>query len=613
MADRLKIERTGDVQLIMMIPVDQLPGRVKDVLKGVKATVGNLYRNREVFDKTGFWFGKDNKWRYELDDSEMVIKPKSLATVIKGYIIPLPGIIEHPTLYKVIPELKNVIMKINENLGSEGIFHPEQRLIEIKHLNKDTIIHEVQHAVNDIVGSKFKGSSPVIESSIIASKLYSGLIKYVKDPTALQFIDEMYQRYLTDPISSAQHLSKKLKKSGIKSEIKAADAIDKVLNELGEERGFEKYMKDPGEMESRLAEARMNMTAEQRKAEPPWETLDKMLMEEIDVKFPDTDVEALKIMDNAVKDGTKLYSGIDPTRAKEILGPFFSKLSKVVTEKMGGKGDISQIKSMLKNQGVTDAEINNLIGGLKGKVTKQEVMDEIKANSTEFRDVILGEQALSREGISDAEYNTRLANRNYEGSTKFESYQEPGAVEGSYREMFVTAPKGEFDPVKTESAKQDMYESMFDGTTKEFDAYRSGWEDGHAQYSDIQNPIVRIRFNEHSVESKRVLFIEEMQGPSEANQAKMPDYLRNRIYNIGVKRTIAYAKENGFDEVAWTKGKTQADRYNLNKQVTEIDVYKDNEGLFHIEGLPVGEDDFVPIRGFLKQEQLAEHIGKTAA
>ena len=69
---------------------------------------------------------------------------------------------------------------------------------------------------------------------------------------------------------------------------------------------------------------------------------------------------------------------------------------------------------------------------------------------------------------------------------------------------------------------------------------------------------------------KEKFFVEEIQGPSPENQAKMPESLRSRIYDIGVKRAIQYAKENGFDEIAWTNGKMQVDRYNLEKHIKEV-------------------------------------------
>jgi len=43
---------------------------------------------------------------------------------------------------------------------------------------------------------------------------------------------------------------------------------------------YREYLKDVGEMEARLTEARSYLSPEARKSIPPWETLDKMLKKE---------------------------------------------------------------------------------------------------------------------------------------------------------------------------------------------------------------------------------------------------------------------------------------------------------------------------------------------
>ena len=74
------------------------------------------------------------------------------------------------------------------------------------------------------------------------------------------------------------------------------------------------------------------------------------------------------------------------------------------------------------------------------------------------------------------------------------------------------------------------------------------WRDGHGSYRDVENPIVRIRYNTRTApDGKKVMFIEEMQGPSDAEQEKMPKFIRERIYDIGLKRAMKIAADGGFD------------------------------------------------------------------
>jgi hypothetical protein len=336
--------------------------------------------------------------------------------------------------------------------------------------------------------------------------------------------------------------------------------------------------------------------------------------------------------------GTTLNMGVDPTQ----IAPFFSKMKKLVEEKMGGRASIGELKNMLEKNGVTQDELNNtgILSELKETpVKKQDVLDAIEANSVKLEDVVLGGRTEPiDEGILSG---TSLSVTD----TQFSTYQLPGGKEGSYREMFVTAPdylqnvKGQYGNDVTEWPK-DISE----------------WQDGHSQYSSIQNPVVRVRFNEREVDGKKILFIEEMQGPSgdtkyyigdnvfdqkpkaieyaknndlspenitktiEGEQSKMPAYLQSRIYDIGVKRILAYAKEKGFDGVAWTPGEIQANRYSLEKHFSKIefrDNYSGGISNADIEGPPsygrlIGYDHNkqVIVDEYLEAEQLHEYIGK---
>jgi hypothetical protein len=49
---------------------------------------------------------------------------------------------------------------------------------------------------------------------------------------------------------------------------------------------------------------------------------------------------------------------------------------------------------------------------------------------------------------------------------------------------------------------------------------------------------------------------------------------------LGFRRALRWAAENGYDEVAWTTGEQQADRYDLAKQVDSIEISKQQNGSF---------------------------------
>ena len=295
--------------------------------------------------------------------------------------------------------------------------------------------------------------------------------------------------------------------------------------------------------------------------------------------------------------------------ASEEARPWYSKLENLFTERLKSVKQEktlprSHFESILKDKNLKADEIK--ASGIeeflktKERFTAKEVQDELKANAVQLHDVVLGEPSFEPWSVYDSQDrfvksvdskdkaqalaneiggNIAAPNGTVEPPpTHFSQYQEPGSVGGSYREMFVTAPSN-----KTDFKYKENGEPVFDSQGNAVREPVNTWQDGHSQYSDIQNPIVRIRFNTREVDGKRILFVEEMQGPSDANQKKMPDYLYKRIYDLGVKRVLSYAKENGFDGVAWTPGEMQAKRYDLSKQVDNILVWGDGAGKYFYE------------------------------
>jgi hypothetical protein len=287
--------------------------------------------------------------------------------------------------------------------------------------------------------------------------------------------------------------------------------------------------------------------------------------------------------------------------AEQLLGPkigLFSKLEQEVSRLNFTKMPAEQLRKTMTGRQVSPAETKSVLGGLEGTVNREQVRDAIAMKGMKLEDVVLGEvkpMTVKETGsLSDREFRAQM-NLESANATKFSSYQEPGAVPGSYREMFVTAP------VKEAPKNNLLQEGQHE------------WKDGHGAYADIDNPIVRIRYNDREVNGKKILFVEEMQGPAgdtkyfvvdkdvlpldekyvksyerrkfdtrkeaeqyaeasgidpkriikqpEGEQGKMPPALQSRIYDIGVKRTLALAKEKGYDGVAWTTGEMQVQRY----------------------------------------------------
>jgi hypothetical protein len=378
-SDRLTNKRTGGTQLNMFIPVNELPEQVKGLLKSIKAIVRSkpddlikasrlggprdvikryldgldteeearakgmtgqlaedygdwtrpsptIYRNKEIFDATGFWLGKDGKWRYEIGPENLRSLKDTIDHVLKDPYNSseggLPAYIGGSGVLKNVPELNKVRVVIGGRMkGNEkGYYSPKTKTIHVGRQDiQSTFIHELQHAINDIVGSKFKGSNVEIENAKIQKQILDDLRRAAKTDHIRQYIDTIaadYDAGRTKDVGNRIYYV--LQKS---MDPKERASIQEILSKhiTSKETPFENYMKDPGEMEARLASERMSMTPEQRKATPPWETLDKMLQSEeftrLNTDMSDAEVKAVQNRMSGI--GSTLYMGLDPTQFSE--------------------------------------------------------------------------------------------------------------------------------------------------------------------------------------------------------------------------------------------------------------------------------------------------------
>jgi hypothetical protein len=180
-------------------------------------------------------------------------------------------------------------------------------------------------------------------------------------------------------------------------------------------------------------------------------------------------------------------------------------------------------------------------GGKSGPYDDGELAQEAAdTRNDEDRDYLFDEY---RRELEDAISVTEEEDEEDDGSerTHYHDYVLPGPSEG-YRELHVAAPGA-----------------------------KGSWADGHSGYDHVDNPVVRLRHNTRTTtDGKKMLFVEEMQGPQPHQQATMPDWLKERIYDIGIKRLILSAVNAGVDRIGWTTGYQQADRYNLRKHVDRL-------------------------------------------
>lgn len=203
---------------------------------------------------------------------------------------------------------------------------------------------------------------------------------------------------------------------------------------------------------------------------------------------------------------------------------------------------------------------------------------------------------------------------------KFAQYVLPGGE--NYKELLITLPaKRQWingSPVTDEDLSTQHGRDAADRTASYVgDTFKSS-------HFDQPNILAHIRMNERTdADGKRVLFIEEIQSDwgqtakknglklteaegilantpakTAAEYAIQQDLIHRGAVGVpsapfvtdtkawtglALKRAIAYAVDNGFDKIAWTNGDQQADRYDLSKQVSEINYSANDDDTYFVE------------------------------
>lgn len=97
-------------------------------------------------------------------------------------------------------------------------------------------------------------------------------------------------------------------------------------------------------------------------------------------------------------------------------------------------------------------------------------------------------------------------------------------------------------------------------------------------------------------------------------QNKPPDApFKTTWPELAFKRMIRYAADNGFERIAWTPGKLQAERYDLSRQVDEIHVHRTLEGDFEWSARKDDQKRDMASGKANNVNDLADQIGKELA
>jgi len=295
---------------------------------------------------------------------------------------------------------------------------------------------------------------------------------------------------------------------------------------------------------------------------------------------------------------------------QDALG-MFSAAERATVDLKQEKGSASQMLAMIKKAGVKDEELQalGLDKFLEGnrRVTRDEIIDHLVENSITVEETVLGggeavpryesgvredtnvwvvhdgsggfvdvpkriaSNAAEAQSYADAHPELTRHRSMMRPETKHSSYVEPGAVEGSYRELLLRLPKNDpplllakntdgniistmrlpnTDPQTkaeyiSEASSSDLAREN-PGLTFEYIEGKADYKGGH--YGDTPNTLAHVRFNDRTSEHGKTLFIEEIQ--SDWHQEGRKKGYQGDALELFRKRVMDAARRDGGTDMA---------------------------------------------------------------
>ena len=301
----------------------------KESLSTAKEMEKNGADAETIRQKTGWFRGADGKWRWEIDDSgtetdtkwnflrnpdakrynelfekaylydtataedlnELQILYKNLKGVRKSPLY-LDEIVKHDKLFEAYPALRDVKVRFEANTGNkEGSYHPEENEFVLRtglklepEKLKNTLIHEIQHAIQEQEGFA-RGANPGYWDEMI-QRGYSRR----KNDGRIERARKEYHRIFDSAPEEFKDKVRRINRARLDGDYDAAETVIDELydseyadlwsqldmaefewrSDRGEElNAYDLYRDTAGEIEARDAAARRGLTAEERKNRKP--------------------------------------------------------------------------------------------------------------------------------------------------------------------------------------------------------------------------------------------------------------------------------------------------------------------------------------------------------
>jgi hypothetical protein len=153
----------------------------------------------------------------------------------------------------------------------------------------------------------------------------------------------------------------------------------------------------------------------------------------------------------------------------------------------------------------------------------------------------------------------------------------------------------------TSAASKDAEKQFKDYSKELADKYDLNPEQNLAMYATMKR-----------MQPEEVAKYEQLQSAFASLKGGVPDApFKDTWYQLALKRAIQHAAENGYDRIGLTTGSRQAERFDLSKQVDELNYKKNPDGTYQISAQAGGRGNM--IGDAIPENKLADYVGKDVA
>ena len=279
-SDGIKFQMVGPVGAIG-VHRSQLQTKVaQKSLDRAKEMKKNGSDRKLIWAETGWWELVPGEWQYEIDDSAGEFSSKVWGGMKPNSKVKLPGIYKNKELFILYPQLKevNVIaakLDINHYGGYDLNGNIKINISSFGDVAKSTLLHEIQHAIQDYENFS-KGGSVGNQVSKNQREIWQLDNEITSINQALKFVVD---NGLKSPNGQLLEGPSKLYHKFLARRNSIIERFQDLTGNLISISQNE-YKRLTGEVQSRLVQTRRRMTPDERKKYAPWETLQGMLIGE---------------------------------------------------------------------------------------------------------------------------------------------------------------------------------------------------------------------------------------------------------------------------------------------------------------------------------------------